>query len=126
MEGLTSMRNLYLPDGSWAGQFMDEVTAVNWAKKQGHKLKDCEISTRKVVREDSRHKYPTISTEDYEMAEDLTGTTKSSPEEEPWDAPQRKKPYSATDVSGDEIKNDTHLMQFIKVADIKTIKKILL
>lgn len=45
-----SLRNLFLPDGTWAGQFIDEETAAAWAKKQGYKLADCEISTRKVER----------------------------------------------------------------------------
>ncbi len=44
-------RNLYLPDGTWAGQFMDQSTAEKWAKQQGYNLTECEISTRRVPRE---------------------------------------------------------------------------
>jgi len=46
----TSLRNLYLPDGTWVGQFIDEDTAAAWAKKQGYNVAECEISTRKVER----------------------------------------------------------------------------
>jgi hypothetical protein len=45
-----SMPSLYLPDGSWAGQFIDEKTARDWAKSKGYDLSKCEISTRKVER----------------------------------------------------------------------------
>lgn len=44
------MRSLFLPDGTWAGQFYDEKTAIEWAKKKGYDLSKCEISTRKVER----------------------------------------------------------------------------
>lgn len=43
-----TMRSLYLPDGSWAGQFVDEKTAKEWAKSKGYDLSKCEISARKV------------------------------------------------------------------------------
>lgn len=43
---LYDMRNAYLPDGKWVGQFMDEDTAKAWLKKSGHDPAKCEISTR--------------------------------------------------------------------------------
>lgn len=73
MQGLTDMRNLYLPDGSWVGQFMDEATAKAWAKSKGYKVSDCEISTRKVVRAPREGEYPNPSDSSYEVITDLEG-----------------------------------------------------
>ena len=42
--------NVYLPDGTWAGQFMDESIARAWLKTKGYKLDEVEISTRRVDR----------------------------------------------------------------------------
>lgn len=72
MQGLTEMRNLYLPSGEWAGQFMDEATAKAWAKSKGYKVSDCEISSRKVVRA-PRGQYPSPSDSGYEVITDLEG-----------------------------------------------------
>lgn len=120
MESLGRMRNLYLPDGTWAGQFMDEATAKAWATKQGYKLSECEISTRKVDRGDYRglSQY-SVSTEDYEVISD-----------DKEDDPQKGNVSSPTirtafDVSEKEVKTDQHLMQFFSVLDIQTIKKVL-
>jgi hypothetical protein len=43
---LYELVNVFLPDGTWAGQFMDADTAKSWLKKQGHKLEACEVSKR--------------------------------------------------------------------------------
>lgn len=42
--------NVFLPDGTWAGQFMDEDTARSWLKSKGYKLDEVEISKRRVDR----------------------------------------------------------------------------
>jgi hypothetical protein len=44
------IRNVFLPDGSFAGTFMDEPTAVAWLSSQGYDLSKCEISTRRPER----------------------------------------------------------------------------
>lgn len=44
------MVSVYLPDGIWAGQFMNEQLAKDWLKSKGYKLAECEISTRRVDR----------------------------------------------------------------------------
>lgn len=44
------MVNVFLPDGNWAGQFMNEQIAKDWLKSKGYKLAECEISTRRVDR----------------------------------------------------------------------------
>jgi len=44
---LYQLVNVFLPDGSWAGQFMDEATARNWVKSKGLKLDAVEISRRR-------------------------------------------------------------------------------
>jgi hypothetical protein len=46
---LYSLRNVYLPDGSWVGMFIDADTAKTWLLSQGHDPEKCEISTRKVT-----------------------------------------------------------------------------
>lgn len=43
---LYSMRSVYLPDGSWVGQFIDTDTAKAWLKEKGYDVNECEISTR--------------------------------------------------------------------------------
>ena len=47
MSTLYEMVNVFLPDGSWAGQFMDEDTAKSWVKSQGLKPDAVEISRRR-------------------------------------------------------------------------------
>lgn len=47
MSSLYDLVNVYLPDGSWAGQFMDEAAAKTWLKTKGHKVDVCEISKRR-------------------------------------------------------------------------------
>lgn len=47
MSTLYELVNVFLPDGSWAGQFMDEATAQSWVKAQGLKLDAVEISRRR-------------------------------------------------------------------------------
>lgn len=121
MESLNKMRNLYLPDGSWAGQFMDEATAKAWATKNGYNLSECEISTRKVDRGDYRKlNYPSVSNQDFEAVSDDV-------EEQDYDyiEPEPKTVYSALTVSELEAESDEHLMQFIDVIDRSTIKKVL-
>jgi predicted secreted protein len=44
------MVSVYLPDGIWVGQFMNEQLAKDWLKAKGYKLSECEISTRRVDR----------------------------------------------------------------------------
>jgi predicted secreted protein len=44
------MVSVYLPDGIWVGQFMNEQLAKDWLKAKGYKLAECEISTRRVDR----------------------------------------------------------------------------
>ena len=44
---LYELVNVFLPDGSWAGQFMNEDTAKSWVKSQGLKLDAVEISRRR-------------------------------------------------------------------------------
>jgi predicted secreted protein len=44
------MVSVYLPDGMWVGQFMNEQLAKDWLKAKGYKLAECEISTRRVDR----------------------------------------------------------------------------
>lgn len=44
------MVSVYLPDGTWAGQFLDESIAKAWVKSKGYKLDEVEISTRRVDR----------------------------------------------------------------------------
>jgi len=44
------MVSVYLPDGTWAGQFMDRKIAEAWVKSKGYKLAEVEISTRRVDR----------------------------------------------------------------------------
>jgi hypothetical protein len=73
MQGLTEMRNLYLPNGEWVGQFIDEATAKAWAKSKGYKVSECEISTRKVVRAARDGQYPSPSDSGYEIITDLEG-----------------------------------------------------
>jgi formylmethanofuran dehydrogenase subunit D len=46
---LYSLRNVFLPDGSWAGMFIDADTAKTWLTAQGYVTAECEISTRKVT-----------------------------------------------------------------------------
>lgn len=41
---------MFLPDGTWAGQFMNAEIAKDWLKAKGYKPNDCEISTRRVDR----------------------------------------------------------------------------
>jgi hypothetical protein len=41
------MVNVFLPDGSWAGQFTDEDAAKSWLKTQGIKPDSVEISRRR-------------------------------------------------------------------------------
>ena len=45
---LYSMRSVWLPDGTWVGQFIDADTAKTWLISQGYDPENCEISTRKV------------------------------------------------------------------------------
>ena len=47
MSTLYELVNVFLPDGSWAGQFMDEDTARSWVKSQGLKPDAVEISRRR-------------------------------------------------------------------------------
>jgi hypothetical protein len=47
---LYSLRSVWLPDGTWVGQFIDADTAKEWLRKNGHDPKDCEISDRKLER----------------------------------------------------------------------------
>jgi hypothetical protein len=47
VNSLYELVNVYLPDGTWAGQFTDEATAKSWLKTKGHKLDSCEISKRR-------------------------------------------------------------------------------
>lgn len=44
------MVSVFLPDGTWAGQFMDESIAKAWVKSKGYKLDEVEISRRRVDR----------------------------------------------------------------------------
>ncbi len=44
------MVSVFLPDGTWAGQFMDADIAKAWVKSKGYKLDEVEISTRRVDR----------------------------------------------------------------------------
>jgi hypothetical protein len=44
------MVSVYLPDGIWVGQFMNEQLAKDWLKSKGYKPAECEISTRRVDR----------------------------------------------------------------------------
>jgi hypothetical protein len=39
--------NVYLPDGTWAGQFINEDAAKVWVKANGYKLDAVEISRRR-------------------------------------------------------------------------------
>jgi hypothetical protein len=41
------VRNAFLPDGSFAGTFIDEPAAIAWLKSKGYDLAKCEISTRR-------------------------------------------------------------------------------
>lgn len=50
----TPLFNVWLPDGTWVGSFINEKYARDWVTNQGHKIEDCEISTRRYVREDAR------------------------------------------------------------------------
>jgi hypothetical protein len=110
VDGLTSMRNLYLPDGTWAGQFIDGATAEAWAKKQGYKISECEISTRKVDRGSYRtDQYPSLSDSEYEVVED------NEWEEEEEDA--------SAEAAGESFNNDPHFQQFIQVVDFKTLRE---
>lgn len=43
--------NAWLPDGTWAGFFMDAASAKSWLKDKGYDLKACEVSNRKFIRE---------------------------------------------------------------------------
>jgi hypothetical protein len=43
---LYALVNVWLPDGSWAGQFMDKSIAEAWLRKKGIKPEACEISKR--------------------------------------------------------------------------------
>jgi hypothetical protein len=47
---LYSLRNVWLPDGTWVGQFIDADTAKEWLKAKGYDPKECEISDRKIER----------------------------------------------------------------------------
>lgn len=42
--------NAFLPDGSFAGTFMDEAAATAWLSSKGYDLSKCEISTRRPER----------------------------------------------------------------------------
>lgn len=64
-----NLRNLYLPDGTWVGQFIDADAAADWAKKNGFNPSDCEISDRKVVREGYRIMPAPVSTEEEFISE---------------------------------------------------------
>ncbi len=109
MDGLTSMRNLYLPDGTWAGQFIDKQTAEKWAKSQGYKLSKCEISTRKVDRGSYRlNQYPSVSDSNYEVVVD----DEQELEEEAYNAPAES-----------HVSEDPHFQQFIQVVDLKTLRE---
>lgn len=44
------LRNVFLADGSWAGCFIDEATAVAWLKSKKIDPASCEISTRRPER----------------------------------------------------------------------------
>lgn len=46
-DSLYSLVNLFLPDGKWVGQFMDQATAERWVKANGYKLSEVEISKRR-------------------------------------------------------------------------------
>lgn len=48
------LTNVWLPDGTWVGSFITEEFAREWITNQGYKTEDCEISTRRYVREDAR------------------------------------------------------------------------
>ena len=50
----TPLFNVWLPDGTWVGSFISEKYARDWVTNQGLKTKDCEVSTRRYVREDAR------------------------------------------------------------------------
>jgi hypothetical protein len=43
---LYQLVNVFLPSGSWVGQFMNEDAAKAWLKSQGLKPDECEISRR--------------------------------------------------------------------------------
>lgn len=66
-----TMRNLYLPNGEWAGQFIDEKTAKDWAKAKGYDLAKCEISTRKVERKNTHYYTAAEATEVINSGETL-------------------------------------------------------
>jgi hypothetical protein len=51
-----SMVNVFLPDGIWAGQFMNTELAQDWIQSKGYKLDECEISQRSVDRETRKAK----------------------------------------------------------------------
>jgi hypothetical protein len=44
------LRNVYLPDGTWAGCFIDEESAVAWLRSKKIDPTTCEISTRRPER----------------------------------------------------------------------------
>lgn len=44
---LYTLVSLFLPDGTWAGQFINKATAEAWAKSKGYKLDAVEISKRR-------------------------------------------------------------------------------
>ena len=44
---LYQLVNVFLPDGSWAGQFMNVDAAKAWIKSQKLDLAKCEISRRR-------------------------------------------------------------------------------
>jgi len=50
----TELINVWTPDGTWVGSFITENYARDWVTNNGFKIEDCEISTRRYVREDSR------------------------------------------------------------------------
>jgi hypothetical protein len=50
VSSLYDLVNVYLPDGRWAGQFMDADTAKLWLKKQKIDPSTCEISQRRPER----------------------------------------------------------------------------
>jgi hypothetical protein len=57
MSDLYELVNLWLPDGTWRGQFMDKATAEAWCKANGYKLDTVEISKRGPERK-SRNSFP--------------------------------------------------------------------
>lgn len=50
----SSLINVWTPDGTWVGSFITEQYARDWVLNNGFKIEDCEISTRRYVREDPR------------------------------------------------------------------------